>query len=55
MDKVLTDIFTDEQLRRHAVQYSEPPEVGVRAAETVVDAKEARKIEERLSGLGYIE
>jgi len=53
--KVLTDIFAEEQLRRHPVQYSEPPEVGVRAAETVLDTKEARKIEERLRNLGYIE
>jgi hypothetical protein len=52
---VLPDLFTEEHLRRHPVQYSEPPEVGARAAETVLDAKEARRIEERLRGLGYIE
>lgn len=53
--KVLTDIFVEKQLRRHPVQYSEPSKVGVRAVETVLDAKEARKIEDRLRGLGYIE
>ena len=53
--RVLTGIFTKEQLRRHPVQYSEPSKIGVRVAETVLDAKEARKIEERLRGLGYIE
>jgi predicted AlkP superfamily phosphohydrolase/phosphomutase len=53
--KVLTDIFVEKQLRRHPVQYSEPSKVGVRATETVLDTKEARKIEERLRGLGYIE
>jgi hypothetical protein len=52
---VLPDLFTEEHLRRHPVQYSEPPEVGVRAARTVLDAEEACKIEERLRGLGYIE
>jgi hypothetical protein len=52
---VLTDLFTEEQLRRHPVQYSEPSQAGARAAETVLDAEEACKIEERLRGLGYIE
>ena len=53
--KVLTDIFVEKQLRRHPVQYSEPSKVGVRAVETVLEAKEARKIADRLRGLGYIE
>jgi arylsulfatase A-like enzyme len=53
--KVLTDIFVEKQLRRHPVQYMEPSKVGVRVVETVLDAKEARKTEERLRGLGYIE
>ncbi|UCC63890.1 MAG: alkaline phosphatase family protein [Anaerolineae bacterium] len=53
--KVLTDIFTEEQLRQHPVQQGEPASVGARAAEAVLDVKEARKIEKRLRGLGYIE
>ena len=53
--KVLTDIFTEEQLRHHPVQHCEPASAEAQAAATVLDAKEARKIEERLKGLGYIE
>jgi predicted AlkP superfamily phosphohydrolase/phosphomutase len=53
--KVLTDILVEGHLRRHPVQYSEPSTVAVQTAGTVLDAGEARKIEERLRGLGYIE
>jgi predicted AlkP superfamily phosphohydrolase/phosphomutase len=53
--KVLTDIFTEEHLRHHPVQQSEPASIGAQAAEADLDAKEVRKIEECLQGLGYIE
>jgi predicted AlkP superfamily phosphohydrolase/phosphomutase len=53
--KVLTDLFAEGYLRRRPVQYSEPSEVAVQTIGTVLDAEEARKIEERLRGLGYIE
>jgi predicted AlkP superfamily phosphohydrolase/phosphomutase len=53
--RVLTDIFVEEHLRRHPVEYSEPPDAHVPAAETVLGAREALKIEERLRDLGYIE
>lgn len=53
--KVLIDIFTEDQLRRYPVQQGEPASVRAQEAEAVLDAKEAREIEERLRGLGYIE
>lgn len=53
--KVLTDIFTEDQLRHYPVQQGEPSSVRAQEAEAVLDAEEARKIEERLRGLGYIE
>ncbi|MBC8228073.1 alkaline phosphatase family protein [bacterium] len=53
--KVLTDIFTAEQLRHHPVQHCEPASVEAQVDAKVLDAKEARKIEERLRDLGYIE
>ena len=53
--QVLTDIFTEEHLRHHRVQYHEPTSGTTRADAALLDAKDARKIEERLRGLGYIE
>jgi hypothetical protein len=52
---VLTDIFSQEQLRRRPVRYSEPADVGVEPSEMVLDAEEATRIEERLRSLGYID
>lgn len=53
--RVLTDIFTEEQLRRHPVRQGEPASVGVQTAAAYLDPEEAREIEERLRSLGYIE
>jgi predicted AlkP superfamily phosphohydrolase/phosphomutase len=53
--RVLTDIFTQEYLRRHPVQQVEPTSIEPRAAVPELDANDARKIEERLRGLGYID
>jgi len=53
--KVLTDIFTEDHLNRHPIQYSEPPDIQWKVPATELDAEETRKIEERLRGLGYIE
>ena len=53
--KVLTDIFTAEQLCQHPIQHGKPTSVKAQATTADLDAKEARKIEERLRGLGYIE
>jgi predicted AlkP superfamily phosphohydrolase/phosphomutase len=53
--KVLTDIFTEDHLNRHPIQYSEPPDIQWKGSTTELDAEETRKIEERLRGLGYIE
>ena len=52
--KVLTDIFTGEHLSTHPVQLGTPTNTGL-SATTGLDAEEARQIEERLRGLGYIE
>ena len=53
--KVLTDIFTEEHVHRHPVRYGEPSETGLEAPGPVLGAEEARQVEERLRGLGYIE
>ena len=53
--KVLTDIFTEEQLHRHPVQCFEPSKPSADSTHAVLDADESRKIEERLRGLGYLE
>jgi hypothetical protein len=39
---VLTGIFTDEQLERQPVRYSEPAEAGVELSEMVVDVEDAQ-------------
>ncbi len=52
--KVLTDIFSEEFLRENAVRhYHHETKEGKVAGG--IDASEAREIEERLRGLGYIE
>ena len=53
--KVLTDIFTEDLLRERPVQVyrSTTPEDQPSAA--ILDASEAREIEERLRSLGYID
>jgi predicted AlkP superfamily phosphohydrolase/phosphomutase len=53
--RVLTEIFAEEQLRHHPVQGGEPATVKAQAAATVLDAEEARNVEDRLRGLGYLE
>ena len=53
--KVLTDIFTEEQLCHRPIQQGEPSSVKSQTTTSDLDAKEARKIEERLRDLGYIE
>jgi predicted AlkP superfamily phosphohydrolase/phosphomutase len=53
--KVLTDIFTEDHLNQHPIQYSEPPDIQWKMSAEELDADETRKIEERLRGLGYIE
>lgn len=59
--KVLTAMFTDEWRRRHPVQEGESPVSETPAADgddaelETLDAEDARRIEERLRGLGYIE
>jgi len=53
--KVLTDIFMEDHLTRHPIQYSEPPDIQWKMSGTELDAEETSKIEERLRGLGYIE
>lgn len=53
--RVLTEIFTEEHLYHSPVHYQEPADAVVQAAEIVLEAEEARKVEERLRGLGYIE
>lgn len=52
--KVLTDIFTEEFLRERVVQLYRP-ETKEEQRSPGIDASEAREIEERLRGLGYIE
>ncbi|MGD8967066.1 MAG: hypothetical protein PVI07_06125 [Anaerolineae bacterium] len=53
--EVLTDIFAEDHLRQHPIEYGEPSKVDVQPAHTPLDAEDAHKIEERLRGLGYIE
>jgi predicted AlkP superfamily phosphohydrolase/phosphomutase len=53
--KVLTDIFTEDHLNHHPIQYSEPSDIQWKGSTAGLDAEETRKIEERLRGLGYIE
>ena len=55
--RVLTDIFTNDYLSHHPVQQSESSDIKWEGATgaAALDAEEARKIEERLRGLGYIE
>jgi predicted AlkP superfamily phosphohydrolase/phosphomutase len=53
--QVLTDIFTQDYLQRHPVKQVEPTPAKPQEADSVLDEEEARKIEERLRGLGYIE
>jgi predicted AlkP superfamily phosphohydrolase/phosphomutase len=53
--KVLTDIFTEDHLNHHPIQYCEPPDIQWKVSAEKLDAEETRKIEERLRGLGYIE
>jgi predicted AlkP superfamily phosphohydrolase/phosphomutase len=53
--KVLTDIFTEDHLNHHPIQYSEPPNIQWKVSADELDAEEKQKIEERLRGLGYIE
>jgi predicted AlkP superfamily phosphohydrolase/phosphomutase len=52
--KVLTDIFTGEFLRERPVQHYRP-EAKEGERSPGLDSSEARQIEERLRGLGYIE
>jgi predicted AlkP superfamily phosphohydrolase/phosphomutase len=53
--QVLTDIFTDDHLRLCPIQQGEATSPSPREVEAVLDEEEARKIEERLRGLGYID
>ncbi len=53
--EVLTDLFTEERLRQHPVQYGEPAGAGDQTAPPDLDEKETEKIKERLKGLGYLE
>ncbi|HSO75186.1 MAG TPA: alkaline phosphatase family protein [Blastocatellia bacterium] len=52
--KVLTEIFKEAFLRDHGVRFYRP-ETKEGPQSTGLDASEAREIEERLRGLGYIE
>jgi predicted AlkP superfamily phosphohydrolase/phosphomutase len=53
--RVLTDIFTEDHLNRHPIQYSQPPDIQWKTPTAELDSEETSKIEERLRGLGYIE
>jgi hypothetical protein len=52
---VLIDIFIEDHLNHHPIQYSEPSEMQWKGSTAELDAEETHKIEERLRGLGYIE
>ena len=52
--RVLADILTEETLRCHPMQWTEPALGEVQADTWVLNAEEAQVIEERLRGLGYI-
>lgn len=53
--KVLTDIFTEDLLRERPVQACRPTTPEDQPSATILDASEAREIEERLRSLGYID
>jgi predicted AlkP superfamily phosphohydrolase/phosphomutase len=53
--KVLTDIFTEEQLHRQPVQHCASTGVVDKTALADLDAKESEKIKNRLKDLGYLE
>ena len=53
--KVLTNIFTEDWLRKHSPRQYHPTETGERPPTDVLDSAEAAQIEARLRGLGYIE
>ena len=53
--KVLTEIFDEDHLRRHPIQYGEPEKNKSSPSLARIDEEEERKIKDRLHGLGYIE
>jgi predicted AlkP superfamily phosphohydrolase/phosphomutase len=53
--RVLTEIFDEDHLRRHPVQYGEPEKNKSSPSLARIDEEEERKIKDRLRGLGYIE
>jgi predicted AlkP superfamily phosphohydrolase/phosphomutase len=53
--KVLTGIFTDEHLRQNPVHQVKPVDHSEQGTIVSLDTDEARQIEERLRGLGYLE
>jgi hypothetical protein len=53
--RVLTDIFTEDHVHLLPIQQGEATGTSPQQAEAVLDEEEARKIEERLRGLGYID
>jgi predicted AlkP superfamily phosphohydrolase/phosphomutase len=53
--RVLTGIFTEASLQNRPVQRCEPSSAGEQKERAPLDAQEARRLEERLRGLGYIE
>jgi len=53
--KVLKEIFTEEFLSSHPIQYRAPSEAEKKTRGETYSAEERKKIEERLRALGYIE
>jgi predicted AlkP superfamily phosphohydrolase/phosphomutase len=53
--RVLTEVLSDEHLRRNPVQWTESTDAAAHADAPDLDAHEARQVEDRLRGLGYIE
>lgn len=53
--RVLTDIFTEDHLNRNPIKYSKPSDIHWKTNAVELNAKETKKIEERLKSLGYIE
>jgi predicted AlkP superfamily phosphohydrolase/phosphomutase len=53
--RVLSGILTESYLRRHPVRYCDPCPATTDASAVALDADEARQVEERLRGLGYLE
>lgn len=53
--KVLTEIFNEDRLTHHPIQYCETKESRWEGSPMELDTEESQKIEERLRGLGYIE